>query len=188
MHGAETRTRALSLRADTLKRCDTGDLQRESNPQLIPLRDKFNHYATPTVVIVVVFTSTSTFPFFCLPIFKKQMNPLHENDVVVLLVILIHIYQTSDIINLNDLCLDYFFVDDDKVVIAAALLLLLLLMMTIVLSSSQPLTAATTTSVDVGNCVIISAATLCVISRSTIAVTLWDLYQDLFWDLYSIVL
>ena len=48
MHDAETQTRALSLRADTLKRCDTIDLQRELNPQLIPLQDEFNHYANPT--------------------------------------------------------------------------------------------------------------------------------------------
>ena len=53
MHGAETRTRALSLRADTLKRCYTRDSQRDSNPQLIPLRDEYNPYATPTDLVVV---------------------------------------------------------------------------------------------------------------------------------------
>ena len=53
MHGAETQTRALSLRADTLKRCYTRDSQRDSNPQLIPLQDEYNPYATPTAAIVV---------------------------------------------------------------------------------------------------------------------------------------
>ena len=60
MHGAETRTRALSLRADTLKCCLYEDYHlssRESNPQLIHSRDENNPYATPTqfdVVDVVV--------------------------------------------------------------------------------------------------------------------------------------
>ena len=42
MHGAETQTRALSLRADTLKCCYTRDSQRDLNPQLIPLQDEYN--------------------------------------------------------------------------------------------------------------------------------------------------
>ena len=53
MHGAETRTRALSLRADTLKRCYTRDLQKDSNPQLISLRNEYNPYATPTLLVVI---------------------------------------------------------------------------------------------------------------------------------------
>ena len=128
-------------------------------------------------VVVVVFLLALVFPLFsfCLPRIQKQINPLHEHDIIVLLVILIHTYLITGIINLAYLCFDYVLVNDDKVVAAAALLLLLLLllMMTIVLSSLKPGTATTTTttSFDVGNRGIIFAATLCVISRSTIAET-----------------